>query len=203
MAMTYRRLGKAGTRVSTIALGAWLTYGESVETQVALDCLHTAVDHGINFIDVADAYAGGEAERVVGQAIRRYPRSHLVLASKVYWPMSDNINDRGLSRKHILESIDKSLQRLGTDYLDIYFCHRYDPETPLEETVRAMSDLVQAGKVIYWGTSVWEPEQIEAAVRLAREYNGYPPRSSSPATTCWTTILRRTCCQQWPGWGSA
>ncbi len=178
--MDYRRLGKAGTRVSVISLGSWLTYGAGVEQRTAEECISTAVANGINFIDTADAYAAGEAERVVGQAIQDLTRSDLVISSKLYWPISENVNDRGLSRKHIMESIDKSLQRLGTDYLDIYFCHRYDPETPLEETVRAMSDLVHAGKIIYWGTSVWEAEQIEAAVRLAREYGGYPPQVEQP-----------------------
>ncbi len=167
-------------RVSAVSLGAWLTYGGSVENQTAADCLRTAIDHGINFIDVADIYARGEAEKVVGGVIRDYKRSDLVISSKVYWPMSDHVNDKGLSRKHIMESIDKTLQRLGTDYLDIYFCHRFDPETPLEETVRAMSDLVQAGKVVYWGTSVWEADQIEAAVGLARQYNGYLPQVEQP-----------------------
>ncbi len=167
-------------RVSSVSLGAWLTYGGSVENQTAAECLRAAIDNGINFIDVADIYARGEAEKVVGGVIKDYKRSDLVISSKVYWPMSDHVNDKGLSRKHIMESIDKTLQRLGTDYLDIYFCHRFDPETPLEETVRAMSDLVQAGKVIYWGTSVWEADQIEAAVGLARQHNGYLPQVEQP-----------------------
>ncbi len=178
--MEYRRLGKAGMKVSEVSLGAWLTYGGSVENDLAAQCLRTAIDNGINFIDVADVYARGEAEHVVGSVIRDYKRSDLVISSKVFWPMSDNINDRGLSRKHIMESIDKSLQRLGTDYLDIYFCHRFDPDTPLEETVRAMSDLVQAGKVLYWGTSVWEADQLNQAVQLAKSFNGYAPQVEQP-----------------------
>ncbi|MBP8252732.1 MAG: aldo/keto reductase family protein [Herpetosiphon sp.] len=178
--MEYRRLGKAGMRVSEISLGAWLTYGGSVENDTAAQCLRAAIDSGINFIDVADIYARGEAEHVVGGVIRDYKRSDLVISSKVFWPMSDNVNDKGLSRKHIMESIDKTLARLGTDYLDIYFCHRYDVDTPLEETVRAMSDLVHAGKVLYWGTSVWEADQIEQAVQLARQYGGYEPQVEQP-----------------------
>lgn len=178
--MEYRRLGNAGMRVSSVSLGAWLTYGGSVENATATQCLRTAIDHGINFIDVADIYARGEAEKVVGEVIKDYKRSDLVISSKVFWPMSDNVNDKGLSRKHIMESIDKTLQRLGTDYLDIYYCHRYDADTPLEETVRAMSDLVYAGKVVYWGTSVWEANQIEEAVSLARQYNGYLPQVEQP-----------------------
>jgi voltage-dependent potassium channel beta subunit len=167
-------------KVSAVSLGAWLTYGEKVEYEMAARCLRTAVENGINFIDVADAYAGGKAEEVVGSVIRDFKRSDLVISSKLYWPQSDNVNDRGLSRKHIMESIDKSLQRLGTDYLDIYFCHRYDEETPLEETVRAMDDLVHQGKVLYWGTSVWNAAQIENAVGLARQYNCYPPQVEQP-----------------------
>jgi voltage-dependent potassium channel beta subunit len=180
--MEYRHLGKAGIKVSEIALGAWLTYGESVDETNAHDCIRTAVENGVNFIDVADAYAGGKAEQVVGQAIRDLGlrRQDLVISSKLFWPMSEAVNDRGLSRKHIMESIAGSLRRLGTDYLDIYFCHRYDPETPLEETVRAMDDLVRQGKVLYWGTSVWSAAQIEAAVGVARALNSHPPQVEQP-----------------------
>jgi voltage-dependent potassium channel beta subunit len=178
--MKYRRLGKAGIKVSEVALGAWLTFGGSVEDRVAEDCVHAAIEHGVNFIDIADAYAGGEAERVVGQIIKDLRRSDLVISSKLYWPMSDNVNDRGLSRKHIMESIEGSLRRLGTDYLDIYFCHRYDEETPVEETVRAMDDLIHQGKVLYWGTSVWKPDQIDNAVQIAERFNAYPPQVEQP-----------------------
>ena len=178
--MEYRRLGNAGMKVSSVSLGAWLTYGGSVENKVASDCLHAAIEHGINFIDVADIYARGEAETVVGGVIKEYKRSDLVVSTKVYWPMSDNVNDTGLSRKHIMESIDKSLKRLGTDYVDMYFCHRYDPFTPVEEVVRAMDDLVHAGKVLYWGTSVWSAAQLESAVGTARQYNCYLPQVEQP-----------------------
>lgn len=178
--MEYRRLGKAGIKVSAVSLGAWLTFGGSVDDSTAQDCIRTAVEHGVNFIDVADAYARGEAERVVGQVIKDYKRGDLVISSKLFWPMSDNVNDRGLSRKHIMESVEGSLRRLDTDYLDIYFCHRFDPETPLEETVRAMDDLVHQGKVLYWGTSFWEADQIDAAVEIARRFNAYPPQVEQP-----------------------
>jgi voltage-dependent potassium channel beta subunit len=167
-------------KVSSVSLGAWLTYGGSVENKVASDCLHAAIEQGINFIDVADAYAKGEAETVVGNVIKAYKRSDLVISTKLYWPMSDNVNDAGLSRKHIMESIDKSLKRLGTDYVDMYFCHRYDPLTPVEEVVRAMDDLVHAGKVLYWGTSVWSAAQLESAVGTARQYNCYRPQVEQP-----------------------
>jgi voltage-dependent potassium channel beta subunit len=178
--MEYRRLGKAGMKVSAVSLGAWLTFGGSVEDDAARKCIRSAIENGVNFIDVADAYAGGKAEEVVGQVIRDYKRSDLVISSKLFWPMSDGVNDRGLSRKHIMESVEVSLRRLGTDYLDIYFCHRFDPETPLEETVRAMDDLVHQGKILYWGTSVWEAGQIAQAVETARQYNAFPPQVEQP-----------------------
>jgi voltage-dependent potassium channel beta subunit len=178
--MEYRRLGRAGLKISAVSLGAWLTYGGSVDDEIAGECIREAIECGVNFIDVADAYAGGQAEQVVGKIINEYRRSDLVISSKLYWPMSDNVNDRGLSRKHIMESIERSLKRLNTEYLDIYFCHRFDAETPLEETVRAMDDLVHQGKVLYWGTSVWEASQIEGAVATAREFNAYPPQVEQP-----------------------
>jgi voltage-dependent potassium channel beta subunit len=180
--MEYRRVGKAGIKVSEIALGAWLTFGASLDEATTRACVEAAIDHGINFLDNADVYARGEAERVLGKVVRDLGlrRQDLVLSSKVFWPMSDDVNDRGLSRKHIVESIEGSLRRLGTEYLDLYFCHRYDPETPVEELVRAMDDLVHQGKVLYWGTSVWRAAQIEMAVEVARAFNAYPPQVEQP-----------------------
>jgi len=178
--MKYRRVGKSGLKISEISLGAWLTFGRSVEEKDSEKIIHTAIAGGVNFIDIADVYAKGRAEEVVGKSIKSLKRSDIVLSSKVFWPMSENINDRGLSRKHIMESIDKTLGRIGTDYLDIYFCHRPDPETEIEETVRAMGDLIQRGKILYWGTSVWEPQQIDRAVAAAKEYNAYAPIVEQP-----------------------
>lgn len=180
--MEYRRLGKTGIRVSEIALGAWLTFGAAVDEETTRACVRTAVDHGINFFDNADVYAGGEAERVMGKVIRDLGlrRQDLVLSSKAFWPMTENVNDRGLSRKHLFESVENSLRRLGTDYLDLYFCHRYDPETTVEEVVRAMDDLIHQGKVLYWGTSVWSAAQIESAFGTARALNAYPPQVEQP-----------------------
>ena len=178
--MEYRRVGRSGLKVSELALGAWLTYGGSVESTTAERIIRMAVDHGINFIDIADIYARGEAEKVVGGAIKGMKRSDLVISSKVFWPMSDNINDRGLSRKHITESIDKTLTRIGTDYLDIYFCHRYDPDTEVAEVVRAMEDLIRQGKILYWGTSVWSAGQIERAVADADRWRAYAPVVEQP-----------------------
>lgn len=178
--MEYRYVGDSGIQVSEIALGAWLTYGSSVDQKQTTRIIHAALDAGVNFIDTADAYARGRAEEVVGHAIADRDRSKLVLSSKVYWPMSDDVNDRGLSRKHIHESIDRSLERLGTDYLDFYYCHRYDDDTPLEEVARAMDDLVHRGKILYWGTSVWNAAQLERAVGLARRWNLYRPLVEQP-----------------------
>ena len=178
--MKYRRIGKSGLKVSEIALGAWLTYGRSVEDKLSESIIHQAIESGVNFIDIADAYAGGSAEKTVGQAIKPFKRSDLVISTKLFWPMSDNVNDRGLSRKHIMESIDKSLKRIGTDYVDIYFCHRYDEETEVEETVRAMDDLVRQGKILYWGTSVWEADQIQKANDIARKFGAYAPIVEQP-----------------------
>jgi voltage-dependent potassium channel beta subunit len=180
--MKYRKLGRSGIKVSEIALGAWLTFGGSEGQETTRKCIEAAVERGVNYIDIADIYARGNAERVVGEAIRELGlrRQDLVIASKVFWPMSDNINDRGLSRKHIMESIDNSLERIGVDYLDLYFCHRYDPETPVEEVARAMDDLVHQGKILYWGTSVWSAAQLEDAYGTARRFNTYAPQVEQP-----------------------
>ncbi len=180
--MKYRKLGRAGIKVSEIALGAWLTFGGSEGKETTKKCIKTAVERGVNYIDIADIYARGNAERVVGESIRELGlrRQDLVIASQVFGPMSDHVNDRGLSRKHIMESIDNSLERIGADYLDLYFCHRYDPNTPVEEVVRAMDDLVHQGKVLYWGTSVWSAAQIEDAYGTARRFNAYVPQVEQP-----------------------
>ncbi|MBD3403190.1 aldo/keto reductase [candidate division GN15 bacterium] len=178
--MEYRKLGKYGIKVSEISIGGWLTYGKSVDKDMTKKVIHQAVDLGINYIDIADIYARGQSEKYIGKAIKDMNRSDLVIASKVFWPMSENVNDRGLSRKHIIESIDKSLKRIGTDYLDLYFCHRFDPDVEVEEVVRAMDDLVRAGKVLYWGTSVWEGEQIDRAVDEADRFLAHRPAVEQP-----------------------
>ncbi|MDX2139144.1 MAG: aldo/keto reductase family protein [Chloroflexota bacterium] len=179
--MQFRRLGDAGMRVSTIAMGGWINYGEGkVAAEAARHSVIRAYELGINYFDLADIYGKGEAEKQMGAVLGMFPRHTLVIATKVYWPMSDDINDRGLSRKHIMESIDKSLQRLGTDYVDIYFCHRPDPETPVEETVRAMHDLVTQGKVLYWGTSEWRGAQIAEALAVCERYGLQKPKTEQP-----------------------
>src|SRR4051812_30591065 len=178
--MRYRRLGAAGVKVSEISLGSWLTYGGHVADRAAEACIHRAYELGVNLFDTADVYRNGAAERVVGGALRRYPRESYVLATKVYFPVGEGPNDRGLSRKHITESCDASLQRLGTDYIDLYQCHRFDSETELEETLRALDDLVSAGKVHYVGVSEWSAEQLAAARELGDRLLLRPIRSNQP-----------------------
>ncbi|WP_066188663.1 MULTISPECIES: aldo/keto reductase family protein [Gracilibacillus] len=165
--MKYRRLGNTGLKVSEISLGSWLTYGGYVEQQQAQKAIDTAYDLGINFFDTANVYMRGEAEKIVGKALRNYPRHSYVLATKVFGKMGDGPNDQGLSRKHIMEQCEASLTRLGLDYVDIYYCHRYHADTPLEETLRALDDLVRQGKVLYIGVSEWSAAQIAEAVHIA------------------------------------
>jgi voltage-dependent potassium channel beta subunit len=172
----YRKLGHAGIKLSVIGLGGWTTFGDSIKDRsLVREIITAAYEQGVNFFDMADAYAKGESERMMGQVLKEFPRHTLVLSSKLFRPMSDDVNDQGLSRKHIMESIDKSLARIGTDYLDIYFCHRDDPETPIEETARAMDDLVHTGKILYWGTSEWPAAKIREALDIADKYNLYRP----------------------------
>jgi voltage-dependent potassium channel beta subunit len=179
--MKYRSIGRCGTKISILSLGGWTTYGESVtDDQTIHTILHKAFDAGINFFDIADIYNRGQNEMAMGKVLKDFPRHELVVSSKVFFPMSDDVNDRGLSRKHIMESIDKSLNRIGTDYLDIYFCHRYDEKTPLEETCRAMDDLVHRGKILYWGTSDWTGEQLRNAHEICEKYNLYKPQVEQP-----------------------
>jgi len=176
----YRNLGRWGVKLSAVGLGSWLTYGSSVEEESARACIRRAYERGVNFFDTADVYARGRAEEVVGRAIRDFPRDQLVLATKVYFPMGDGPNDRGLSRKHVRVEIDASLRRLQVDYVDLYQCHRYDTTTPLEETVQAMDDLVRAGKILYWGVSEWNADQIAGATMLARARGWAEPVSNQP-----------------------
>lgn len=149
--------------VSEIALGSWLTYGGSVERSQSVACVRRAVELGVNYLDTADAYARGEAERTLADAIEPFERHKLVIATKAFWPMSDDVNDRGLSRKHVIESVHNSLRRLRTDYVDIFYCHRHDPGTPLDETLRAIDDLVAQGKVLYGAVSEWPAAELTRA----------------------------------------
>ena len=178
--MHYRRLGRSGLKVSEISLGSWVTFGNQIDEQTAINLFHLAYDQGINFFDNADVYANGQAEIVMGKAMQGLPREALVIASKVFWPTMPGPNGRGLSRKHIFESVNASLRRLGTDYLDLYFCHRFDPDTPMEELVQTMDILVRQGKVLYWGTSKWEASQVVQAISISRQANMVPPSMEQP-----------------------
>jgi voltage-dependent potassium channel beta subunit len=178
--MKYRRLGRSGLKVSEVALGSWITLGYKVGADDSTRIAGEAFEAGINFFDTADVYAGGEAERILGKALAGIPRKDLVVASKCFFPMSAKPNDQGLSRKHVVESCEASLQRLGLDYLDLYQCHRFDPDTPLEETLRALDHLQQTGKILYYGVSEWTAVQIADACHLARSLGFEGPVSNQP-----------------------
>ena len=185
--MKYRQLGRSGLRVSEVSLGSWLTLGSSVDREGTREIVHRAYELGINCFDTADVYARGEAEEAIGRALRAFARRHLVIASKCFFPMSEHPNDRGLSRKHIVESVEASLERLGMEYLDLHQCHRPDPSTPLEETVCAYEDLIRRGKLLYWGVSEWPAPLIAEACRIADARNAYRPVSNQPQYS----LLRR------------
>src|SRR3954447_17914668 len=177
--MQYRRLGDAGVQLSEIGLGGWLTFGNAVEASQARAVFDKAFDCGINFFDTANAYARGQGEEAFAECLSGRRRPSYVLATKVFFPMGDGPNDKGLSRKHIMEQCHASLRRLRTDYVDLYQCHRHDPETPLEETIRAMDDLIRQGKILYWGFSEWPVEIIEKALQLCGDRLDRP-KSSQP-----------------------
>ena len=177
--MIYRRLGQSGLQLSLFSLGSWVTYGRQVEEDEARRCLLKAYDRGVNFFDSAEVYAGGEAERVLGRVLKDLRRESLVVSSKVFWG-GEGVNDTGLSAKHVIEACNAALRRFGMDYLDLYFCHRPDPDTPVLETVRAMDILVRQGKVLYWGTSEWNAEQLGEAYRVADENGLVPPTMEQP-----------------------
>lgn len=178
--MNYRKLGRFNIKVSEVAVGGWLTHGRSIDDAVTAEIIHKAFDLGVNFFDTADVYNNGEAEKSLGRAIRGLKREDLVIATKCYFPMSDRPNDRGLGRKHIVESVHNSLERLGLEYIDIMQFHRFDAETSLDETVRAIDDLVRSGEVLYWGVSEWSAQQITDLVHTTKQLNANPPASNQP-----------------------
>jgi voltage-dependent potassium channel beta subunit len=179
--LNYRRLGSAGIKLSELSLGAWVTYGGQVGEDVATKCMSKAYELGVNFFDNAEAYAHGNAEVVMGNVIKKlgWKREDIVVSSKAFWG-GHGPNDEGLSRKHIYEACRRSLKRLQLDYLDLFFCHRPDPDTPIEETVRAMDDLVHQGLVLYWGTSEWSGAEIMRAHGIAKELGLTPPQMEQP-----------------------
>lgn len=179
--MEYRRLGKSGLQVSEFSFGAWVTFGKQVDVDAAAKLIGSAYDQGVNFFDNAEGYESGAAEQVMGDAIKKLglSRDTYAVSTKVFWGGPGPLN-KGLNRKHIFDACHAGLKRLSVDYLDLYFCHRPDPDTPIEETVRAMHDLVAQGKVMYWGTSEWTAQQLTEAYGVARQYNLTPPTMEQP-----------------------
>lgn len=169
--MHYRKLGDTGFKITAVSYGNWLTHGGQIEAEAATKTVRAAFDAGITTFDTADVYAGTKAEKILGDALKGIRREGLEIFTKVYWPIGEGVNDRGLSRKHIRDACDGSLRRLGVDYVDLYQMHRFDYETPLAETLRAFEDLVRQGKVLYIGVSEWTAAQIEQALRIAKEMN--------------------------------
>ncbi|MFD0672456.1 aldo/keto reductase family protein [Cohnella sp. GCM10027633] len=189
--MQYRRVGNSGLKVSEIGLGSWLTYGTAAEKEAADACIRSAYENGINFFDTSNAYNSGEGEKAMGAVLKQFSRSSYVLSTKVYFPMGEGPNDRGLSRKHIMEQCEASLRRLGVDYIDIYFCHRYDAETPVEETLRALDDLTSQGKVLYAAVSEWSAAQIADAAGITRRLGLRPLISNQPIYNLFERYIER------------
>ena len=178
--MKYRNLGKCGAKVSVISLGSWLTIGGTVDNKKSGNLIKLGFDKGINFFDTADVYNYGMAEITLGKSLKDFRRQDLFIASKCFGKMSDEPNDKGLSRKHIFESVHKSLKNLKTDYIDLYQCHRYDPDTTLGETCRAFNTLIEQGKILYWGVSEWSKDEIKNALEICEKYNLHKPLSNQP-----------------------
>ena len=179
--MEYRRLGKSGLQVSALSFGSWVTFAHQIDDSIAEECMVTAYDNGINFFDNAEAYSSGKSEIVMGNILKKmnWDRTSYVVSSKVFWG-GKLPNQIGLSRKHVIEACNAALKRLQVDYLDLYFCHRPDKDTPIEETVRAMDTLIRQGKILYWGTSEWSAQEIMQAYGIAREHNLNPPTMEQP-----------------------
>ncbi|MEY2407051.1 MAG: hypothetical protein QOG39_1967, partial [Acidimicrobiaceae bacterium] len=183
MAMEYRNLGRSGLQVSVLSFGSWVSFGAQLDTSMARDCIAAAGDAGVNFFDNAEAYAGGESERIMGAAIAElgWKRETFVVSTKFFWGLTEGVNTRNtLNRKYLLHAIDGSLERFGLDFVDLLFCHRADPKTPIEETVWAMSDIIDAGKAHYWGTSEWSADEIRAAWEIAERHGLRKPLMEQP-----------------------
>ena len=181
--MEYRRLGRAGLKVSVFSFGAWVTFGEQMGEEVAYECMAAAYEAGVNFFDNAEAYAGGKAETIMGKVFQRagWRRSSYVVSTKFFWGLNEGPNERNtLNRKYLMQAIDDSLERFQLDYVDLVFCHRPDPETPIEETVRAMHAMIEQGKAHYWGTSEWSAEEIREAWQIADRHHLHKPQMEQP-----------------------
>ncbi|SVA66243.1 uncharacterized protein METZ01_LOCUS119097 [marine metagenome] len=179
--MNYRRLGKSGLKLSELSFGSWVTFSSQMDESAAAGCMKMAYDAGVNFFDNAEVYASGKSEEIMGNVLKKvqWSRDTFCVSSKVFWG-GEKPTQRGLHTKHITDACHAALRRLQVDYLDLYFCHRPDRQTPIEETVRAMDNLVQQGKILYWGTSEWSADEIRAAYGLARQYNLMPPTMEQP-----------------------
>jgi voltage-dependent potassium channel beta subunit len=181
--MNYRRLGKAGLKVSELSFGSWVTFGNQMGEDLALECMTAAYDVGVNFFDNAEIYANGQSETVMGAVLKKagWRRGSYVVSTKFYWGLHDGPNEKNtLNRKRLMEGIDGSLERLQLDYVDLIFCHRADRETPIEETVRAMHDIVTQGKALYWGTSEWSADEIMQAWHIADKHHLHKPQMEQP-----------------------
>ncbi|MDQ3544824.1 MAG: aldo/keto reductase [Actinomycetota bacterium] len=181
--MEYRRLGRTGIKVSVLSFGSWVTFDTQLQVDLALECMQAAHDAGCNFYDNAEAYAGGKSEQIMGDAIKElgWPRWSYVLTTKIFWGINDAVNMRNtLNRKYLFQAIDGSLERLGQDFVDVLYCHRSDPDTTIEETVWAMSDIVTSGKALYWGTSEWSADDIKAAIEVAERHHLHKPVTEQP-----------------------
>lgn len=189
--MEYRRVGKSGLKISEIAYGSWLTFANQVELKNAEEIIRRAFELGVNYYDTADVYEQGKAEELLGRILPGYSRRSYVVATKAFWPMSDFPTDRGLSRKHVIDSIEGSLDRLNLDYVDIFYCHRFDPETELLETLEAIEDIIRLGKTIYWGTSEWTADQITEAVRICESRGWHKPIINQPRYNLLTRDLEK------------
>ena len=181
--MQYRHLGRSGLQVSVLSFGSWVTFGEQIGTELAVECLNAAREGGVNFFDNAESYAGGQSERIMGKALAElsWPRHSYVISTKLFWGIHDDINMRNtLNRKYLMQAIDASLERLGLDFVDVLFCHRSDPGTPIEETVWTMSDIISQGKALYWATSEWPADDIRAAWEIAERHHLRKPVADQP-----------------------
>ena len=183
MDMEFRRLGRSGLKVSVLSFGSWVTFGPQLDVGLAVDCIGAAGEAGVNFFDNAEAYSGGESEKIMGRAFKElgWKRNHYVVSTKLFWGLDDTVNMHNtLNRKYLRQAIEGSLERLGLDFVDLVFCHRADSETPIEETVWAMSDMVSSGKALYWGTSEWSADEIRAAWDIADRHNLHKPVMEQP-----------------------
>nr|WP_254126776.1 aldo/keto reductase [Aquihabitans sp. G128] len=204
--MTYRRLGRSGLKVSVLSFGSWVTFGDQVDTALAKECLTAARDAGVNFFDNAEAYAGGQSEQIMGDAIAElgWERHSYVISTKIYWGIHKDVVNMAntLNRKYLMQAIDGSLERLGLDFVDLLYCHRADPETPIEETVWAMSDIVSSGKALYWGTSEWTAEELRAAYEIAERHHLHKPVMEQPQYNLFETKkVEREYARLYEDWG--